>query len=252
MSNSVGAYVGTSDSPDLGDSRTTSGITWSDRVLEWTDLPADAQAANAGGVVIGEGVQEIQGARRIDGVAHQVRIGWRAWSDLIVVVRVARPLRSRQDGKLTPAGVWFTWASEDYNATAPARHTRSTIPTGWPSADSSDGGATLPREHEAGAHAISFLPSPVRGTLIKAVPDPIVWVGELMRVSSTGSALVEDRVSNCRIGATSAVVLEASRKGLPAVLPVADWTINRRTYELAPSRAALGRGRSGTAHQIGD
>ena len=248
MSTAVGAYAGPAR---LGDARTTAGVTWDGRIITWADLPADAQAANAGGATIGEGVLAIAGARRIGGVPHQVRLAWRAWDDLIVVVTAARPLRWREDNRLAPAGSWFTHATDEYLAVAPARHTRSTVPAGAASTGPDRVGAETPREHEAAADAFGYLPSPVRSRIVTAVPNPVVWLGELARYTTAGVVAVEETLSLCRVGQDAAVVLLASRAGHPSGVSAGDWTVNRHTFALQPHLPALGRTGPGGTHRLG-
>jgi hypothetical protein len=255
MSNAVGAYVGppTAGAPDLGDSRTTAEIAWTRGILTWADMPADAQSANAGGQVVAEGVVAVAGARRIGGVTHQVRLGWRAWGDLIVVVTVTRPLSRRQDGKFAPAGPWTASSTDEDEAAAPARHTRSTVPTGSPSqtSGSGDGSDVARREFDEAVEVFAYLPSPVRGALIKAVPTPDVWLAELSQFTTSGVTAVEQRLTMLRLDANAAVVLTATRSEVEARLAGTDWTVNRHTYTFTPVRPALGRGGPGTSRQIG-
>lgn len=243
MNNTLGAYIGRSAAPDLGDSRTTAGLAWTGAVLDWADLPPAVQDANAGGTVVAEGVTAVPGARRIDGVAHQVRLAWRAWNDLVVVVTVTRPLYRRDDGKLAPDGPWAGRRTDEYPATTAARHTRSTIAPGVPALPGDPRGAGVcPRDQEGAAEAFPYLPSPVRGALVKAVPNPTVWAGELTRHTLDGRVTVEERLVMCRLDDTGAVVLTATRSAVPAQLPSADWTINRHTFTFIPVRPKLGRG----------
>lgn len=245
MSRTIDLYAGprgAAAAPDLGSSASTERVTWNGKVHAWSDLPASVRDANEGGHVEVEGVHLAPGARLIKGVPHQVMYAWRVWSDLVVVVSVVRPLAARPDSRLAPAGPWVELVTDEYRASAPSIHTRSAIATGRPddAGGASTGGASaLPGRQARAAEVFAFLPSPVRGRLVKAVPSPTVWLGELSRWDVTGSLDVEEELVMLRLGATSAVALRAARQGRPDRLASRDWTIDRFTFDLVPSRPAL-------------
>jgi len=246
MSRTIDLYAGprgAAAAPDLGSSASTEHVTWNGKVHAWSDLPASVRDANEGGHVEVEGVHLAPGARLIKGVPHQVMYGWRVWSDLVVVVSIVRPLAARPDGRLAPAGPWVELVTDEYRASAPSIHTRSAIATGRPDdaggLASTGGAGALPRRQARAAEVFAFLPSPVRGRLVKAVPSPDVWLGELSRWDVTGSRDVEEELVMLRLGATSAVALRAARQGRLDRLASQDWTIDRFTFDLGPARPAL-------------
>lgn len=258
-SNAVGTYVRGgalgapgAAAPDLGTSLSTAGIAWGNKVLEWTDLPEPVQAANRGGTVLVEGVNVTPGGRRLDGVVHQVMYGWRAWDDLVVVVTVTRPLARRSDGKLVPAGPWAERSTDEYASTSPAAHTRSKIATGHThqAADVAGPGGEVPRDMLHAADIFGYLPAPARGRLVKDVPVPTVWLGELSRWTITGTPAVEQELVMLRVGGTTAIALKAVRTGLPDKLAAQEWVIDRHTYTLTSGPLALGSS-SVNANQIG-
>ena len=246
MSRTIDVYAGprgVAAAPDLGSSASTEHVTWNGKVHAWSDLPISVRDANEGGHVEVEGVHLAPGARLINGVPHQVMYGWRVWSDLVVVVSVVRPLAARTDGRLAPTGPWVELETHEHHANTTAIHTRSAIATGR--ADdagglASDGGAgALPRHQARAAEVFAFLPSPVRGRLVKAVPSPDVWLAELSRWDLSGSRDVEQELVMLRLGSTSAVALRAARQGRPEELAAREWTIDRFTFDLSPTRPAL-------------
>lgn len=213
----------------------TDGTAWTAKVLDWVDLPRDAEqfapkkGAVAGLVVAAPGAYRAPG----DGL-EQRRIALRAYADHLVVVRARRPLAEAGAGRLRPAGKWQL-AAETRRATGPAAVRTGTVPAGpLAKGHAQVGAGTEPRDRLAAAalDAEAYLPSAVRAGLDRGVPRPVVHVGELVRISSIPPSQVATVV---RLAAHRAVVVEARRPDRPDF----PWSTTQWTYELMPTMPAL-------------
>lgn len=69
--------------------------------------------------------------------------------------------------------------------------------------------------HGDAAHAWSYLPQPVRTAAEGLVPQPTVWLGELVQVSSEDRFPIKQEVRSLRMSADRAVVIVATRSLTP-------------------------------------
>lgn len=218
-------------------------------LVAFADLPATFPDAPgpAGppppGAPMASGVQTLPGATRIGGVAHQVRLGWAVWPDRLIVVRVARTLARRDDGRYSPDGSWAllertTWrgagkvSASDVAIDPPGAQARAgkdvPVPAGQVSA----------RLTAATQMACALLPAPTRSWLATMVPAPTLLEGVVGRVGDR-----RDVIDLVRADAAHAVAVHAERG-----LAEGSWRMARLALALsAPQVEAAGSVAGGRA-----
>ena len=206
--------VGTFGDAAMSGARATDTTGFTRRVMEWADLPAQSRAFDEEiGELLDGAVLDMTGhARKIDGRPHQVCVGWRAYLDRIVVVRAARALIERPDGRLSPDGPWMHNQGTVYPVVA-AKRTTGTVPsTVGPEAQEPKDAAMqdVPAEQRRAAKAQTHLPLPVQATITRAVPDPEVWLDAFWQLTQ-GGAPSKQHLGVLRLAAGSAVLAVAER-----------------------------------------
>lgn len=242
-----GAAVGAARSAAQGSARDTRTLNFNAGIVEWDELPAATRMADSGkpGTAIAESIDTFTAhALKVDGVPHQLRTAWRAYPDQIFLARLIRPLSVGQDGRQRPSGQWLHHTDETRRVT-----TEPVKTVGRLAADVAQGG-TVPTSRDGAADvasmpadvALSVLPGAVRGTVVRAVPQPAVWLGGLTRITRGPLAIpISNEISLLRMDDVRAVVVLATR-ALPAHLHGADpgvataalaqatWDVTQITY----------------------
>jgi hypothetical protein len=214
----------------------TDGTAWTAKVLDWVDLPRDAeQLAPEKGAVAGLVVAAPGAYRAPGGGLEQRRIALRAYADHLVLVRARRPLAEGGDGRLRPAGKWQL-AAETRRATGTAGVRTGTVPAGPRAtvpAPAAGGAAQRNPLAAAARDTEAYLPGPVRADLDRWVPRPVVHVGELVRVSSVPPSHVATVV---RLDADRAAVVVARRRDHAE----APWSTTQWAYDSLSTTPSLG------------
>lgn len=219
----VGAHTG-------GGAASTAGASFERRPYTWDDLPESVRALHAGRGVIAEGAHLQSGELRTPAGLVQVMTAWRAWATQLTVITRHRALMPLPEGRFTTdENPWRVVETRTPELAGPARRTQATVPAGVTATTTLDASVDLgrvPLAHEHAAFVATFLPAPVRATVLAAVPTPELWVGDLVQYDDG-----EQRLSMLRMGATAAVAVTATRTGRGDVhtLP---WTVTQVVYAL--------------------
>lgn len=240
MSREVSAYTGSTAvgrpaaQSVAGTSRLT-GNDWSGRLHSWSDLPAVVQGRYPD-PAFAEGVH--QTALSIGGVTHLLRQAWKAYPDRIVVLSLTQRPEVLPSGALRPVGQWALKTSVLHAAGPVMKTSKAMGPGSDTAADDSGPGASIPARQARAAVVFDYLPSRVRSSVVRAVPTPLVWVGELSQWVEPGSPDRQDLVMLRHDDAT-AVVVKATRAGR-GDLARADWNVTQYVYSLGSERLQLG------------
>lgn len=183
--------------------------TFTGTVPTWDDLPDETQqAAYWGTPVVAEQVERLsRGALKVDGVLHQRTIGWRAHLDRVVVATAVRPLTKRPDGRMAPSGAWRHHDVVVHLPTAPVRRQDGVVPVDHapPTGPAPEGHAPrLPVDQRSAASGCSYLPSAVQQGFLDVVPEPSLWLGDLVQYSDAGGYPVRHELNSVRTVTASA------------------------------------------------
>jgi hypothetical protein len=230
----------------------TRSVAFSSRVHTWEEMPDESvRVAWSDAPLVAEGVHRVTDtAVRVDGVLHQRMQGWRAYEDRAVVAHALRALAGRSDGRLEPVGAWFHHSELVLVPSIAPERRDGVVPAGIDDEPGSGAGTArhrplVParrRDHEKAAATFVHLPAAVRQGVVDAVPEPDVWLGEIVQ-RRHGDRPVSQTVSMLRTDADRAVALRAWRhvprrprlapRSASDVLVATDWTVCQLTYELA-------------------
>lgn len=255
-----GAALGAARAAARGSARSTQSLQFVSGVTIWDQLPAPTLRADVGGgVPLAESVDVFTTfSLTLDGHPHQVRSAWRAYTDRIFVARDVRALVDSGDGRKRPVGPWVNHDTRIVKAASEPVKTIGRVGadvgagTGGAPASGSSPAATLPGDQRTAARAFSTLPGAVRASAARAVPEPTVWLGDLIQ-RTQGGAPVEHEVSLLRMDEARAVVLVATRTipehrraggelfaaAAPGMLEELAWDVTQVTYALGEAPPAI-------------
>lgn len=233
----------------------TDRLSWNATIERWEGLTEHTRTtAGAGTTLLGTGAERFTTiALRVNNQPHQLRIGWRAWLDRIVIAREIRPLTKGADGKQRPDGPWRTHLLTNYPVTGTPTRTHGTVPTditnGTPHGAGHSDSRPVPAEQASAAAALPTLPGAVQSTIVRAVPTPTEWLGAATQ-STRGDRPHRQQVMMLRMDARHAVVITADRR-LPdganltvdqaaRALSVAPWDVTQYILPLDGARELTG------------
>lgn len=197
--------------------RSTERISFSGQIITWDQLPASVRrAARRSSRVVGEAVQRDACGWVERERALERALGWRAYEDGVVVAEVVRPVTPGPAGEWRPAGPWEGRGVRVWEASAPPRRRRGVVDV----ADELDAGGPgaaflATADHGPAAEAWSYLPQTVRIAAERLVPEPVMWLGEIVQERTTDGFPTSQSVSSLRMAGGRAVVILASRTLLP-------------------------------------
>lgn len=198
----------------------TERLSFGGKVLTWADLPAATRrAARRGTPLIAEAVQRDGRTWTEQGHAVERATGWRVHEDAVVVAEVVRRLTPAATRGLRPSGPWRHHRVDVLEAAGPARRRRGVVDVATELGDT-PGGAVWAPAQVAGAEAWPFLPLTVRTAAERLVPDPVLWVGELVQEASADGFPTRQDVRALRMSRERAVAVLATRTLAP--IPGAD------------------------------
>lgn len=189
--------------------------------VTWADLPQPTRKAAARrSAVVGEAVTCHPTAQRAgDGRLVELAVGWRMHEDAVVLVHVLRALRPARNG-LWVVGPWEHITARHLPLAGPLRRRRGVVAValGRRPHGEDDDGASTPQpsaEQASAAAAWDHLPDSVRTTAERLVPEPRVWLGEIVQASSPVGSPLNQSIQVLRMDDARAVVVLADRS-LPA------------------------------------
>lgn len=249
MSRELSAYTGSTavgrptQQSDPGTSRLT-GTDWSGRLHTWADLPTVVQGRYPEPALV-EGVQQV--ALSVGGVKRLVRQAFRAYPDRVVFLTLTQQPEVLPSDALKAVGQWAL-KTVVLRAAGPVVKTSKAMDPGSEETASGtggpDSGTRTPARQARAAVVFGYLPPLVRRSVERAVPTPLVWVGELAQFTDGGRS--EQTFVMLRHDASTAVVIKATRAGRGNLARV-PWHITQYVYTLASDRLQVG---SATADRL--
>jgi hypothetical protein len=196
----------------------TERIAFAGELITWDKLPAASRrAARRGSPLVAEAVQLDPREWTEDGRAFEMATGWRVYEDAVIVVGVVRAVAPAPAGGTRPIGPWEhrgVWVSE---ASGPARRWRGVVDVAGElrGARGQGGAAVVPSEHHAAAEAWTYLPQVVRAAAERLVPEPVIWLGQIVQEHSADRFPTRQDVRVLRMSKDRAVVVLAGRTLVP-------------------------------------
>lgn len=166
--------------------------------------------------------------RKPDGSIVQRRIAWSATSSAVTISVIERDLTRRDDGKLTPTGQWLL----DTRTTHTHLGDKATLRMGAVAFDTQTGTSeptadfvadTINEIEVAGETVLPYLPIAVRAQLIRAVPEPTIFYGQMLMFPHDG----HHEIHLLRLDDTTAVAIYAE-----AARNARAWSLKQATYTL--------------------
>lgn len=176
--------------------------------------------------------------RNTNGSFRRRRVAWAATPSGIQVITQAQPITRTPDGRLRSSGPYAAEAdTHQLTGITPSRRTGDvprdnpaagplTAPTPTTSTDHPE--ARKPQFRDA-HDVLSYLPEPVRRSVMSRIPTPDLFLGRILRYDQLGRYTVD----LLRLDQTSAIALHASTyDGSP------HWHVEQATYEPAADQSA--------------
>jgi hypothetical protein len=197
--------------------QSTERISFSGQIVTWDQLPASVRrAARRPSPVVAEAVQRQAGEWTEGGRAVEGALGWRVHEDGVVVADVVRPVAPAMGGEWRPVGPWEDRGVRIWEASAPARHRRGVVDVaGELDAGGPSAAVVAAVDHRPAAEAWTYLPQTVRAAAERMVPEPVVWLGQIVQVRTADGFPTSQDVASLRMSDDRAVVLLARRTLLP-------------------------------------
>jgi hypothetical protein len=212
--------------------------TWAGTVITIADLglAVDITGALASAVTDEAGVR-----RRPNGTYYRLRIGWVAYPQAVVVVRLEQALQRAEGGKLHTAGPYRVASTDSYTATSPATCRSGAVPSDPPASPASAAagsavGADQGLQHtrfQRGFETLAFLPSTVRSGVLARIRNASVFAGQTIRYDAG------DRYELALLGLYpgGAVVVSATTHR-----DTTDWQTDQYVYAWAEDHEQLAAG----------
>ena len=229
-------------------------------------VPADGVLVEAGQArpvaqkeVLASGAKKLSKPRKAHGEIVSRMIGWQATPDRIVVTVADRALKKREDGKYAPAGDWAIEHRTSYDGTVQGRTGKVPVDAGAPAgsaapaapaagalpAGSSPSGAPAPAapvappnpDFEEGEGALSFLPAPVRSSVLARVPNPVLFDGSVHQYAFADGSVSHLQVDLLRMDHKTAIAVQgklALKKGTSEYED--HWEVRQSVYTLSPGK----------------
>lgn len=236
--------------------QSTASVSFAGAVVTWKDLPARTRrAVRRTSPIVAEAVQRDHRTRVEDGRALEYATAWRVHEDAVVLAEVARPIAPAPGGGAHPVGPWEHRSARVWEASGPPRRRRGVVDVAdelGPRGGGAGGPIAIVAEgHGPAATAWGYLPQAVRIAAERLVPEPEVWLGELIQTSSEDRFPLTQNVRALRLSGDRAVVVVATRslspiRGAGVEYHVAQMARVPRLVEqvglqLGPGRARLER-----------
>jgi hypothetical protein len=218
-------------------------------VLTWEQLPAQTRRlARRRAALVAEAVQQDGGEWTPDGRAVESATGWRVHEDSVVIATVVRPVAPAPAGGMRPVGPWEHRSVRVLEASGPARRRRGVVDVASEiEASGSTAPAVAPSRHRQAAEAWSCLPQVVRAAAERLVPEPLVWLGNVVQRQTPDGFPESQDVRSLRLSGDRAVVVLASRALtlIPGVgmdvhvaqMARAPWVVEQVGLDLGPAEA---------------
>ncbi len=232
-----------------GTAQSTARVAFSGEVITWRELSrATRRAVRRRSPVVAEAVQSDARVRPQDGRVLDSATAWRVYEDAVVLAEVARPMAPAPDGCLRPDGPWEHCNARVRLAAGPPRRRRGVIDVA-DELTASERGATglvglVATGHGVAAEAWSHLPQAVRTAAERLVPQPVVWLGELIQHSGPDRFPLSQDVRCLRMSDDRVVVVVATRSLSPirgadlayhnAQMARVPWIVEQVGFDLAP------------------
>lgn len=196
-----------------GPAQSTERISFGGEVITWDQLPAQTRRlARRRAALIAEVVELDGHALAKDGRALESATAWRAHEDAVVVVTVVRPVAPAAAGGTRPVGPWEHRTVRVLEASGPVRRRRGVVDVADELAPGTrTGRAGTPARHAQAAEAWSYLPHVVRAAAERLVPEPLLWMAQLVQEQTADGFPVRQDVRSLRLSAERAVVVVATR-----------------------------------------
>jgi len=227
----------TKQTNELGTSRSSAGISWTEVAPMWHDHPT-REAPDAG--VLAGTVIALKGIRSSGPSSGlQTRLGFRAYRNRLVIVRFERTVRHTPEGRYRPVGGWEPSIRVHESVSMPVR-TSGLVPMGklQKAGSGSQGSDAMPptsREHRAAVDAETYLPAVVQRSLSSGVPGAETHVGSFLLIGVGSRA--EQQINVLRLAGPVATVVLAVR---PDQVD-APWMVQEFAYRLKNNSLELGR-----------
>lgn len=245
-------------SVDAGPGASLSQATWGKDALTLDDIPtsfrnanANAGAGSGGGsgsdLVLASqarpapapvpdkpfayGIRQLDKPRRSGDRIVQRRIAWSATPESVTTTVIERDLARRPDGKLAPSGQWLIETQDVHRDCRGKAALRTGVLADDPVSGSGGAVPATPAapvdDRHSGAEAMPYLPRSVRVHLLRTVPEPDVFEGEVVRYVHDGH--IELRL--LRMDSTKAVVIHGTRAEGET-----SWAVKQADYDLGGKR----------------
>lgn len=195
----------------------TERVSFDGEAVTWADFPARTRrAARRPSPLLAEEAERDVRVQLLEGRRYELATGWRVFEDAVVLANVRRPLRPASGGALRAAGPWEHRGVRFSTFAGPLRR-RSGFVTVAEELQKGPGGVghtSHAPDHANAAEAWTYLPRVVREAAERLVPEPDVWLGEIMQRAPEGGPW-NQTVRVLRMSAERAVVVLADRS-LPA------------------------------------
>lgn len=197
-----------------GTAQSTARIAFDGEVITWRQLSgATRRAVRRRSPVVAEAVQRDHRRTNEGGRAFEHATAWRVHEDAVVLAAVARPVAPASKGP------WEHRTARVRLAAGPPRRRRGVVDVADELTASERGSLGLlgmvATGHGPAAEAWSHLPQAVRTAAERLVPNPVVWLGELVQHSTPDRFPLSQDVRCLRMSDDRVVVVVATRSLSP-------------------------------------
>lgn len=194
--------------------KSTEHVAFAGRHPTWVDFSAATmRAARRRSQLVAEDVSLDPWLLQAGPGAYQLATGWRVHEDAVVLARVRRPLGPPGQGRRPVAGPWEHLQVAFADVAGSLRRRGGLVPVTVDDTPEPTGSASVrERAHEsAAAEAWRYLPRRVRDAAERLVPEPEVWLGQIVQQSDANGVPLSQCVRVLRMSATRAVAVLADR-----------------------------------------
>lgn len=215
--------------------QSTERLSFTGEPITWADLPRETRKAAARrSPVVAEAAERLPALQRAaNGRTTELATAWRMYEDAVVLATVLRHLSPAAAGYWLP-GPWKHLGVRVLPLTGPLRRRSGLVAVAVHRGPTSEGGSISGScvsnpEHAGAARAWDYLPEAVRSTAERLVPEPSVWLGEIVQSTAPGGWPLGQSVQVLRMDTARAVAIVADR----ALPPGTDGDVDARRRQLA-------------------